>query len=68
MYSPAKENEGHRDDNIAIAGWITGGVLVGTGAVLYYVGHQQGRHAPSLTLAPVLSDELTGVVVSGALP
>jgi tetratricopeptide (TPR) repeat protein len=68
VYSPTKVAEGHRADNIAIAAWITGGVLVGTGSVLYYLGYQQGRHAHSLTLAPVVSDKLTGLVVSGTLP
>lgn len=68
VYSPTKVNEGRSADNIAIAGWITGGVLVGTGSVLYYLGYQQGRHAQSLTLAPVVSGALTGLVVSGTLP
>ncbi|HSR97077.1 MAG TPA: tetratricopeptide repeat protein [Kofleriaceae bacterium] len=67
-YSPAKVDAGHRDDHIMIAAWITGGVLVGAGGVLYYLGYQEGRHAQSLTLAPVVSGELTGLVVSGPLP
>ena len=68
VYSPAKVDAGHRDDTIMIAAWITGGVLVGTGGVLYYLGYQEGRHAQSLTLAPVVSEGLTGLVVSGTLP
>jgi tetratricopeptide (TPR) repeat protein len=67
-YSKAREAEGERANKIAIGGFVTGGVLVGVGATLYYLGYRRDHREQAVTIAPVVSEQLTGLVVSGSLP
>jgi hypothetical protein len=65
-FSMAREAEGKRANKIAIACYISGGVLVGAGATLYWLGYRRDHREQALTIAPVVSAELTGIVVAGS--
>lgn len=59
---------GGRANDIAITGFVSGGVLIATGAVLYAWGHAQDRGSEKAVVAPVLSDHSVGLAVLGCWP
>jgi len=66
-YDPAKVDAGNRANTVAAIGLVGGTVLVAGGAALYWWGYRQGRGAERLTIAPLVTDRLAGLVVSGSL-
>jgi tetratricopeptide (TPR) repeat protein len=69
-FDRSKDDAGHRANALAYAGGITGGALLIGGAALYYWGYQQGEQARGpehITLAPLLSDHVAGLVVAGSM-
>ena len=67
-FDPDKERELNRVNGIVPVAWISGAILVGAGATLYWLGHTRDERKDGLALAPVFSGQLTGLVVSGPLP
>lgn len=65
MYDPSKIDAGHRANTIAIVGMAGGTALAAAGAALYWWGYTQGRSTERVSLSPILSDQLAGLVVSG---
>lgn len=65
MYDPSKIDAGHRANTIAIVGMAGGTALAATGAALYWWGSTQGRSTEQVSLAPVMSDRLAGLVIAG---
>lgn len=65
MFDPDTDAAGHRANVIAYAGTIGGTALVAAGAALYWWGYTQGRSAEQVSIAPVVSDRLAGLVVTG---
>ncbi|HEX8111533.1 MAG TPA: hypothetical protein VF516_27570, partial [Kofleriaceae bacterium] len=65
MYDPSKVDAGQRANTIAIAGMAGGTALVATGAALYWWGYMQGRSTERVSLAPILSERLTGLAIAG---
>lgn len=52
---------------MATIGFIVGGLLVGTGAVLFFTGgHREGNAGPKAALAPILGPGEAGIGVNGA--
>jgi tetratricopeptide (TPR) repeat protein len=64
-YDPGKDAAGHRANAIAYVGAIGGTVLVAAGAAMYWWGYTQGRSAERVSVAPVVSDRLAGVAITG---
>jgi tetratricopeptide (TPR) repeat protein len=64
-YDPGKDAAGHRANAIAYAGAIGGTALVAAGAAMYWWGYTQGRSAERVSVAPVVSDRLAGVAITG---
>ena len=67
QYDPAKVDAGHRANTVAAVGLAGGTLLVAGGAALYWWGYQQGRGAERLAIAPLVSDRVAGLVLSGSL-
>jgi len=67
-YSTDKVHSGETANKVAITGLIGGTVLVAAGATLYWLGHSQEKRPEGVTLAPMVSDHLAGLVVAGTLP
>jgi tetratricopeptide (TPR) repeat protein len=65
-YDPAKVHAGDRANTIAYLGGIGGGLLIATGAALYYWGHSQASHDEHLAVAPAVAPGMAGLVISGA--
>jgi tetratricopeptide (TPR) repeat protein len=65
MYDPSKIDAGHRANTIAIVGMAGGTALAAAGAALYWWGNTHGRSTEQVSLAPILSDQLAGLVVAG---
>jgi hypothetical protein len=65
VYDPAQIDAGHRANTIAIVGMAGGTALVAAGAALYWWGYTQGRSAERVSLAPIVSNGLAGLVVAG---
>lgn len=59
---------GRRADKIAITGFISGGVLIGAGAVLYWRGHASANDAKQSLVAPSVSAHSVGLVLLGQWP
>jgi hypothetical protein len=60
-----RERRGAR--TVATIGFIVGGLLVGTGAVLFFTGgHREGNAGPKAALAPILGPGEAGIGVNGA--
>jgi len=64
---PAKVRAGERANTIAITGMIAGPLLIAGGAALWWWGYTQGNHE-RIVLAPMVSDQLTGLSIAGPLP
>lgn len=67
-YDPAKVDDGHTANRIAIAGLVGGGAALVVGATLYWRGHAQAHDRERLALAPMVSDHSAGLAVAGVLP
>jgi hypothetical protein len=67
-YDRAKDEAGRTANRVAITGAIGGGVLVVTGAALYWLGAARASSTERVTLAPMVSDRVAGLVVIGVLP
>jgi tetratricopeptide (TPR) repeat protein len=67
-YSRDKEADGKRANQIAITGYVSSAVLLAVGATLYLLGESRDRHERSVAIAPVVSEQLTGLAISGSLP
>lgn len=65
MFDQDTDDAGRRANAIAYVGTIGGTVLVAAGAALYWWGYTQGRSAERVSVAPVVSDRLAGLVVTG---
>jgi hypothetical protein len=65
MFDPSKVDAGNRANTIAIVGMAGGTALVAAGAALYWWGYTQGRSTERVSLAPIVSDRLAGLVVAG---
>jgi tetratricopeptide (TPR) repeat protein len=65
MYDPSKFDAGQRANTIAIVGIAGGTALVAAGAALYWWGYTQGRPTERVSVAPIISDRLAGLVVAG---
>jgi tetratricopeptide (TPR) repeat protein len=63
-----KHIAGERANVVQIVGLVGGTVLVAAGATLYWLGHSQGKHQEGVTIAPMVSDHLAGLVLSGSMP
>lgn len=68
QYDQDEYNAGVHANQIAIAGMVSGGVLLATGAVLYWWGHAQDRTSEKAVVMPVISDRGAGLAVIGAWP
>ena len=68
QYDEDKTHDLDRANVIAGLGWVGGAVLVGAGATLYWLGHTRDERKDGVVLAPLFSEQLTGLVVSGPLP
>jgi tetratricopeptide (TPR) repeat protein len=64
-FDPDTDAAGHRANVLAYVGSIGGTVLIAMGAVQYWWGYTQGRSAERVSIAPVVSDRLAGLVVAG---
>lgn len=64
-FDPDTDAAGHRANTIAYVGGIGGTVLVAAGAALYWWGYTQGRSTERVSLAPIVSDRLAGLVIAG---
>jgi hypothetical protein len=53
------------DGTIATVGFIAGGLLVATGAILFFTGHHETSPAPSLALTPIVGPRQAGIGLSG---
>ena len=56
---------GNRANSIAIVGLAGGTTLVAAGTALYWWGYTRGRSIERISLAPIVSDQVTGLVVAG---
>jgi tetratricopeptide (TPR) repeat protein len=65
MFDKATDDAGHLANTMAYVGVIGGTALVATGAALYWWGYTQGRSAERVSIAPVVSDRLAGLVITG---
>lgn len=65
MYDPSKIDAGHRANAIAIVGMAGGTALAAAGAALYWWGYTHGPSAERVSLSPIVSDGLAGLVVAG---
>jgi tetratricopeptide (TPR) repeat protein len=65
MYEPSKIDAGHRSNTIAIVGMAGGTALAAAGAALYWWGYTHGRSTERVSLAPIMSDRLAGLVIAG---
>ena len=68
VYDPAKVRAGQHANTIAITAMISGPVLIAAGAAMYWWGYTHDRRAEKLALAPMVSDQVVGLVVLGTLP
>lgn len=68
MYDQRKYEDGGQANQIAIAGFVSGGVLIATGAVLYWWGHAQDRVSEKTVVMPVISDHSAALALVGAWP
>jgi tetratricopeptide (TPR) repeat protein len=68
MFSADRDRSARSANGIAIGTMVGGGALVVAGAAMYWLGHRQATHGDRVTLAPMVSDQTAGVVVSGSLP
>jgi hypothetical protein len=64
-FDPDTDAAGHRANTIAYVGTIGGTALVAAGAALYWWGYTQDRSPDRVSIAPVVSDRLAGLVVAG---
>jgi tetratricopeptide (TPR) repeat protein len=64
-YDPGKDAAGRRANAIAYVGAIGGTALVAAGAAMYWWGYTQGRSAERVSIAPVVSDRLAGLAITG---
>jgi tetratricopeptide (TPR) repeat protein len=67
-YDPGKVDAGESANRVAIIGVVGGTVAVAVGAALYWRGWARGKDAERVTLAPMLSDQIAGLVVAGVWP
>jgi tetratricopeptide (TPR) repeat protein len=65
-YSRDREAEGERANQIAITGYATSGVLLSLGATLYLIGNRRDSAEQAIAIAPVISEQLAGLVISGS--
>jgi tetratricopeptide (TPR) repeat protein len=64
-YSRDKEADGKRANQIAITGYASSGVLLAVGATLYLLGQSRDHSEQAVTIAPMVSEQLTGIAISG---
>jgi hypothetical protein len=63
----SKQSTAQTDGAISTVGFIAGGVLVATGAVLFLTGrHREGSTAPTVAVAPTVGPGQTGFSLTGA--
>ena len=63
----SKQSTAQTDGAVSTVGFIAGGVLVATGAVLFLTGrHHEGSTAPTVAVAPALGPGQTGFSLTGA--
>lgn len=67
-WNPDTYAAGRRADKIAIAGFISGGALIGTGAVLYWLGHAQDHGLKQPVVAPAVWDHGVSLVLLAPWP
>ncbi len=67
-FDQGKYDAGVQANEIAIAGLVSGGVLIATGAVLYWWGHAQDRVSEKAVVMPVISDRSVGLALIGCWP
>ncbi len=67
-FDQSKYDAGVQANEIAIAGVVSGGVLIATGAVLYWWGHTQDRVSEKAVVMPVISDRSVGLTLIGCWP
>ena len=68
VYDPAKVDSGQTANGVAIVGLVAGTVALAVGVTLYWRGRARSRDADAVTLAPMVSNQLAGLVVTGVLP
>lgn len=66
-FDPRKVRQGERAETIQITGFVAGSVLVAAGAVMYWWGYREARTGDGVALLPVITDQLTGLALSGSL-
>jgi hypothetical protein len=67
-YDPGKVDAGQSANRVAIIGLVGGTLALAVGATLYWRGHARGKDAARVTVTPMVSDQLAGLVVGGVLP
>ena len=68
VYDPQKIADGEAADRNMMISVAVGGALVVGGAVVYMLGRKQGTSAERTTLAPTISPDGVGLVLTGRLP
>ncbi len=68
MFDPGKVDDGKSANRTAIIGLVGGTVLVAVGVTLYWRGSVAKSRAEQVTLAPMVSDQVAGLAISGLLP
>ncbi|HWU90905.1 MAG TPA: tetratricopeptide repeat protein [Kofleriaceae bacterium] len=67
-YEPDRVSAGQASErNQYIAAALAGTFVVG-GAVLYWVGHRQGRDTPTTAWMPMVGSDVAGITMTGVLP
>ena len=68
MFDPKKVDDGKSANRTAIIGLVGGTALVAVGVTLYWRGTVAKSSAEHVTLAPMVSDQVAGLAISGLLP
>ncbi len=62
----SKQSTAQTDGTISTVGFIAGGLLVATGAVVFLTGqHHEGSKAPTVAVAPAVGPGQTGLSLTG---
>jgi len=68
VYDPDRYARGEAAERNAIIAGAAGGVLVAGGVALYLVGRSRPSSAERVTVAPLVSPDIVGVVFTGGFP
>lgn len=68
QFDQGKYDAGSRANKIALAGYISGGVLLATGAALYWQGHAQDRVSMRAVVVPSISNHGAGLALAASWP